>query len=306
MVSSGPISLAGNATTGGLNQSVNIELNRSATATINMNESAVRTLAAVPSGAISMSNFYGKSNRVIASVVIAANTANYTVNTAKVTGYVAGSTDLTLTINSGIFVSSGSTGSYAMTVDTSWAAGDTISIINNGTIVGRGGNGGQGAVSTGGNGNAGSSGGPALIVNRAVTFNNTNGRIAGGGGGGGGGTNGQYTQTFGKSSTTFFFGGGGGGGGIGDSSGGAGGSGGGGNPGSGGTLTAAGAGGATIPLPERPSGAGGAGGGYGSGGAAGQFTGGGSAGGGGAAGACIAGNANITYAGTGIRNGSIS
>lgn len=41
---------------------VNTELGRSATATISLNESAVRTLAGVSSGAISMSNLWGKSN----------------------------------------------------------------------------------------------------------------------------------------------------------------------------------------------------------------------------------------------------
>ena len=40
---------------------VNTELGRSATATISLNESAVRTLAGVPSGAISMNDLRGKS-----------------------------------------------------------------------------------------------------------------------------------------------------------------------------------------------------------------------------------------------------
>jgi hypothetical protein len=62
MVSTGPISLGGSATTGGLNQSVNIELGNSATAQIDMNSSTVRTLFAKSSGAISMSDGYGKSN----------------------------------------------------------------------------------------------------------------------------------------------------------------------------------------------------------------------------------------------------
>jgi hypothetical protein len=57
ILGSGIISLGG-ATTG---RSVNIELGRSATASINMNESAVRTLAGAASGAISFSNFYNKS-----------------------------------------------------------------------------------------------------------------------------------------------------------------------------------------------------------------------------------------------------
>lgn len=44
---------------------VNVELGRSGTASINMNETAVRTLAGKASGAISMSDFYGKSNVTI-------------------------------------------------------------------------------------------------------------------------------------------------------------------------------------------------------------------------------------------------
>lgn len=44
---------------------VNVELGRSGTASINMNETAVRTLAGKASGAISMSDFYGKSNATI-------------------------------------------------------------------------------------------------------------------------------------------------------------------------------------------------------------------------------------------------
>jgi len=56
--SSGPLSFGG-ATTG---QSINLELGVSATALASINSTAFRTLAGVPSGAISVSNFYGKSN----------------------------------------------------------------------------------------------------------------------------------------------------------------------------------------------------------------------------------------------------
>ncbi len=51
--SSGPISLS----------QVNTELGLSSTATISMGNSNVRTLFGVPSGAISMSNGYGKANQ---------------------------------------------------------------------------------------------------------------------------------------------------------------------------------------------------------------------------------------------------
>ena len=45
-------------------QSINLELNLSATANSNLNQANFRTLAAVPAGQISISNFYGKSNFV--------------------------------------------------------------------------------------------------------------------------------------------------------------------------------------------------------------------------------------------------
>ena len=56
--SSGPISLGGTAT----NASINVELGQAATAQVSMNDTNVRTLAGVASGAIIMpTNFYGKS-----------------------------------------------------------------------------------------------------------------------------------------------------------------------------------------------------------------------------------------------------
>jgi hypothetical protein len=61
--SSGPISLGG-STAG---QSINLELGKSATATVSLNDTDVRTLAGVASGAIIVpTNFYGKSSVVIA------------------------------------------------------------------------------------------------------------------------------------------------------------------------------------------------------------------------------------------------
>lgn len=58
LATSGTISIGGTTAT----RSINLELNRAATATSNMGETDLRTLAGVSSGAISMSNFYGKSN----------------------------------------------------------------------------------------------------------------------------------------------------------------------------------------------------------------------------------------------------
>jgi hypothetical protein len=291
---SGPISL----------NNVNVELGLSGTTSINMNQASVRTLFAVPSGAISMSNGYGKSNRVTAAATISSDTANYTVNTAKASGYVAGVTDFTLTINNGVTVFSNSTGSYAMTVDTSWSAGDTVTIVNNGTIVGRGGDGGPGGTGVYGGGSSGGGGGPALLVQRAITMNNLN-RIAGGGGGGGGRNGTFYQSDEAPGGCGDYYAGGSGGGGIGGSSGGGvtqdfwanarrntGGAGG------AGSLTSAGGG------SSRNGQTGGSGGGYGSAGSAGSGSEGGP--GGGAGGVCIQGNSNITYTNTGTRNGTIN
>jgi hypothetical protein len=57
---SGPLSFGGST----VGQSINLELGLSATATASINSTAFRTLAGVPSGQISISNFYGKSNTI--------------------------------------------------------------------------------------------------------------------------------------------------------------------------------------------------------------------------------------------------
>jgi hypothetical protein len=56
--SSGPLSFGGST----VGQSINLELGVSATALASINSTAFRTLAGVPSGQISINNFYGKSN----------------------------------------------------------------------------------------------------------------------------------------------------------------------------------------------------------------------------------------------------
>lgn len=68
---SGAISIGG-STTG---ESVNLELNLAASYTSSLNDAAFRTLAAVPSGAISLSNFYGKSNLQLSYVTYATTTS---------------------------------------------------------------------------------------------------------------------------------------------------------------------------------------------------------------------------------------
>lgn len=82
--SSGAISLA----------NVSVELGRSSTATTSLGETAVRTLAGVASGAISLSNLYGKSNAL--SITISPSSLNTTrfgagsITSAAATGSAAG------------------------------------------------------------------------------------------------------------------------------------------------------------------------------------------------------------------------
>lgn len=301
LVTSGEISIGGTAT----NRSINLELTRAAGATSSLGETALRTLAGVASGAISMSNFYGKSSQF--AFTISSNQTNANLRTLAVNAGWNESSKVVATIGNGVYISSNSTGTPGLTVNGSFPGG--VELINNGFIIGMGGAGGAGS-NAGANGGAGGSGGLALSVSVAVTVTN-NGTIGGGGGGGGGGGAWQSDPLPPFFITTYGAGGGGGGGRTGatNSSGGAGGAGGSGvaagNAGGSGTSGGGGAGGS--PNSSTPSaGAGGAGGDWGSGGAGGTTSNWYSAGGGGSAGAAISGNSNITYNATGTRLGAIT
>jgi len=314
--SSGPISLAG-STTG---QSIAVELGLSATGTISLNDAAVRTLAEVPSGAIIMpTNFYGKANEYAFS--ISTNQVNANLRTLAINAGWNQSTKLVATINGGVYVYSNSTGTPGLTINGSFPNG--VTLVNNGYILGMGGDGSAGcSTGYGASAGPGSSGGTALSVSSAVTIDNASGVIAGGGGGGGGGSA-LNDGGVGKSGpfTTFGWAGGGGGGGQTGLSNTAGGSQGGGTsgqrsrdpqPGSGGTVSGAGGGGigAAAPNASFAAGAGGNGGSWGSSGAGGggsrPYFYNGPAGAGGSGGNAITGNSNITYINTGTRYGGIS
>jgi len=295
---SGQISIGGST----VGQSINLELGRAATATSSLNESALRTLAGVPSGAISLSNFYGKSNQF--SFSIAASTNNLDLRTAAVNAGWNQSTKVVATINGGVTISSTSTGSAAMTISGSFPGG--VELINNGTIIGRGGNGGRGGGFAPSPPTGGTAAGTGLSVSTAVSITN-NGTVAGGGGGGGGGGNRVGPRGI-------AFGGGGGGGGRGGSTGG---------PaaiqssyygqaGQPGTTAAAGNGGAgagpnPASLPGVAGGPGGAGGSAGTKGTNGNTaTPLGFGGAGGAAGSATSGGGNITWLVNGTRLGPLN
>lgn len=189
---------------------VNSELAIASTTQLSFSQTVLRTLAGVLSGQISMSSLRGKSNRKSISLVISARTDTYNAyNSAVATGnYVAGRTDITITVNSGVYIGAGF-GSTSMTIS-GFTAGDTVTLNNNGYIIGYGGPGGAGN-GVGDVYGGGSPGGNALSLSFATTINNA-GIIAGGGGGGGGGAS-RYLNVW--KGSVYYDGGGGGGGGAG-------------------------------------------------------------------------------------------
>ena len=302
---------------------INVELGVSGTTQASLGQASYRTLAGVASGAISMSNFYGKANQF--AFTISSNQTNANLATLATAAGWNGSSQLIATIGSGVYISATSTADTALTISGSFPGG--VSLVNNGYIVGMGGNGGQGARRQSGTNYAsvsGSAGGKALAVSSSVTITN-NGTIGGGGGGGGGGGMGLASDDY---SFSCFAGGSGGGGGRTGTTNSSGGGGGtvdagtaraNGNTGSAGTSSSQGGGGSGVGAGYAGyiayGGAGGSGGSWGSSGATGStgsansysktgvWTPGASGGG---AGACLTGNSYITWAATGTRLGSIS
>lgn len=168
------------------------------------------------SGQISFDNFYGAVNRVSGSGAkvtldnLQVGYLNYVFNPSKLgTNYVSGSTDAVLFINSGVYVWSDDTSLPGLEIS-GWTTGDTVTIVNNGIIMGRGGNGGGISTRTYVQSDLyGKNGGTALKVSYTIKSFTNNGYIAGGGGGGGGG------NAFGTAGGMPATGGGGAGGGYG-------------------------------------------------------------------------------------------
>lgn len=275
---------------------------------------------------------------------ISVSTNNYNVQTAMTAAGWNGTDPFqaAITINSGVTVGSTSTGMAAFVATSTFPAGSSLSVTNNGTIQGKGGDGVNGrnissyaSPLAGTNGNAG---GTALAISCACTFDNLNGSILGGGGSGAGGASAGLRLNVDKDTYCYCTGGSGSGGGRGttggaSSSGGTA-SGGGcsiangnlnGNTGSAGTASANGTGGAAAqqnnlgitPDAYCRGAAGGNGGAAGSAGAnssastasvgsnAGTtYTASGATGG--AAGNAVTGNSNITWTNSGTITGPVS
>jgi hypothetical protein len=163
-------------------------------------------------------------DRVALSFVISVNVANAVVDVTSVVGYIAGKSDITVTVDPNVYVYGVvPTNVYSQSPDPAYyndilmpyagleivggASGDTIKLVNNGYITGYGGDGSGMAFweticccsgyNTGANGAR--TGGAALSfvtpgINLVIE---NNGYIAGGGGGGGAGVNLSGRGTFG-------------------------------------------------------------------------------------------------------------
>ncbi|HEX5277555.1 MAG TPA: hypothetical protein VFW42_07805 [Fluviicoccus sp.] len=229
---------------------------------------------------------------------------------------------LAVEIQSGVLISATSTSIPAFRVGTGWPDGTVITLVNAGTIAGRGGDGGHGgsaSLTLISAPTAGGDGGPGLdATDWPMEIDNTSGIISGGSGAGGGGGAGRYLVT---SSNFAWKNGGSGGGGW--PFGAAGTAYYGGNSGSAASPTDGGTGGEgetmssiTDPGVTATSGDGAPGGGqYAAAGSAGSNASTTGTGGssiaqsgapGGVAGPCVVGNSNITWTATGTRYGAIT
>lgn len=328
--SSGAISLA----------DVNVELGRASTTLISLNEAGLRSLFGIASGSLGLGHGYGKANAF--SFTISTSQNNLDIRAAAVSAGWNQVSKLNVTIGSGVSITSASTGTAACTIAGSFPGG--IALTNNGSIIGKGGNGNgnsylyTSACVVGSSNVLATAGGIALAVSATLSLTN-NGTI---GGGGGGGSNGGHCGMFAPPNvcgpsipSMCYSAGGAGGGGAGYGNGGAynayianQGAGvsvstcqGAGNKfasyaGSAGGLTTGGAGGAKAPTSGCPcgtsnGGVGGAGGGLGASGAVGTS---GDINGGactntavaGAGGSAVSGNSYITWVTTGARYGAIA
>ena len=148
------------------------------------------------------------------TLTIDANAQNYDVYAEFVAefGTPPDNVVLTVVVDPGIIVSATSTAAAALQWGSEWTGVPTFALINEGYIIGKGGDGGSG-VAGDENGVAGGNGGSAIDAEgHDLDITNGSGNIWGGGGGGGSGAG--YVEG------TFYTGMSGGGGGAGNSSGG--------------------------------------------------------------------------------------
>jgi hypothetical protein len=197
---------------------VNVELGFPATSQISLNDSAVRSLFGVPTGAIGLSNGYGKSN--VFSFTISTNVVDADLETLALAAGWDGSAKVIATVAPGVYVYGTQMSPIplrlddaALTIPSAFVGG--VELVNNGFIMGRGGTSTpqqQNPAPLGGTFPATNPGRSAIRIFQPVTITN-NSFIAGGGGAGGSARSGPGNPV----PASFAFGGGGAGGGDGGS-----------------------------------------------------------------------------------------
>lgn len=175
VVSSGQISL----------NDLHIEAGGTSGTECSFNDADIRGLISKSPGAqMTMGEWYGASGSF--SFTISSNTQYANLNSLALAAGWDGSSALEATIASGVWIWSDNVNTPAMLVNVANAV-----IINNGKIIGRGGNGGTGNNSATSAFTAPQSGGPAITISSGVSgvsiTNSSGAYIAGGGGGGGAG-----------------------------------------------------------------------------------------------------------------------
>lgn len=182
---SGKISLAG-STAG---ESIAEELGQSATGNITLNDTNVRNLAQVASGEITMpTDFYGKQDTFYAT--IPSNQLQLNLRTWALANGWDGNKYAVITVGTGVYIYSNSTGVAGLTINGSWPNG--VKLINRGRILGKGGGRAPSLYYS-----SAPSGGSAISLGVAVEIDNTySAAYIGGGGGTGGGGNVNNTSYY--------------------------------------------------------------------------------------------------------------
>lgn len=151
-------------------QQVNVELGKTSTATISLNDAAVRKLLGKASGTISMQDAYGKSNTTYVNTV-----ARTSVSIYELMGSPTAVANYIFENNAQIYAN---TTAYALRTGV-FPVGSTLTIINRSYICGRGGEGSSSPIVPGG------AGGDVIYLDMDCRIDNSSGYIFAGGGGGG-------------------------------------------------------------------------------------------------------------------------
>ena len=118
---------------------IHVEAGGSSGSACNINDTDIRGMISKGSGAASnFGEWHGASSSF--TFTISSSVANANLRALAISAGWNQSSSVVATINSNVYCYATSTGNYGLTINGSWSGG--VSLINNGIIAGRGGNGG--------------------------------------------------------------------------------------------------------------------------------------------------------------------